>query len=64
MGRKKIIEMEPEDPTGWMLDNGFAEFVLMHTDEIVSILTVTYVRYLKCSVLSYFIFHCFHRNTW
>lgn len=26
----------PADPTAWILDNGFAEFVLMHTNEIVS----------------------------
>lgn len=25
-----------EDPTGWILDNEFANFVLMHTNEIVS----------------------------
>jgi hypothetical protein len=24
------------DGTAWILDNGFAEFVLMHTNEIVS----------------------------
>ena len=29
---------EPEDPTAWILENGFAEFVLMHTNEIVSLL--------------------------
>lgn len=36
MGRKqKVVEQEtPADPTGWMLANTLAEFVLMHTDEI------------------------------
>jgi hypothetical protein len=27
---------EPEDLTAWILQNGFADFVLMHTNEIVS----------------------------
>ena len=38
MGRKAapVPVKEPEDPTAWILDNGFAEFVLMHTNEIVS----------------------------
>jgi hypothetical protein len=38
MGRrgKVVVEPEPEDMTAWMLNNGFAEFVLMHTNEIVS----------------------------
>jgi hypothetical protein len=33
---KVVVEPEPEDMTAWMLNNGFAEFVLMHTNEIVS----------------------------
>ena len=37
---KKVLPPvpEPEDPTAWILENGFAEFVLMHTNEIVSLL--------------------------
>jgi len=26
-----------KDPTAWILENEFAEFVLMHTNEIVSV---------------------------
>ena len=37
MGKKAAAEpVEMDDPTAWILDNGFAEFVLMHTNEIVS----------------------------
>lgn len=35
-GKTAIPVVPPEDPTAWILDNGFAEFVLMHTNEIVS----------------------------
>ena len=44
MGRKNA-QSEPvnvDDPTAWILDNGFAEFVLMHTNEIVSLLCCTH----------------------
>lgn len=35
MPRKpKIVPEEVVDPTGWMLSNALAEFVLMHTNEI------------------------------
>ncbi|KAG7359923.1 hypothetical protein IV203_035021 [Nitzschia inconspicua] len=34
MGRKKTEEPPPSDPTGWILDNEFAHFVLMHSNEI------------------------------
>jgi len=37
MGRKIPKPVEPKDPTAWILDNGFAEFVLLHTNEIVSV---------------------------
>jgi hypothetical protein len=32
---KKSVEI-PSDPTAFLLSNGFAEFVLMHSNEIVS----------------------------
>ena len=35
--KKKALEEAPEeDMTAWILENAFAEFVLMHTPEIVS----------------------------
>ena len=41
MGRKKIVEEEPPaDPTAWLLNNEFANFVLMHHNEVVSHVTV------------------------
>ena len=67
MGRKNIIEMEPEDPTGWILDNGFAEFVLMHTNEIVSNLTVTYgviCKILSSAILYFIAFTEIHGDAW
>jgi len=33
MARKKLV-VESVDPTGWMIANALAEFVLMHTNEI------------------------------
>lgn len=39
MARKKVVEEEPEpDPTAWILENEFANFVLMNSNEIVSFL--------------------------
>jgi hypothetical protein len=35
-GKKEPVEI-PSDPTAFLLANGFAEFVLMHTVEIVSV---------------------------
>jgi hypothetical protein len=35
----KLVEPNPEaaaDPTAWIIDNEFANFVLMNTNEIVS----------------------------
>ena len=38
MARGKKIPVEiPSDPTAFLLSNGVAEFVLMHTVEIVSV---------------------------
>jgi len=35
MGRKKVVvEEPPADPTAWLLDNEFANFVLMHHNEV------------------------------
>jgi hypothetical protein len=34
---KTVPEAPPSDPTAWIIENGFAEFVLMHTNEIVSV---------------------------
>lgn len=34
---KNKVKIPAVDDTAWILDNGFAEFVLMHTSEIVSI---------------------------
>ena len=39
-GKKGGEEEIPVDDTAWILDNGFAEFVLFHTAEIVSVATV------------------------
>jgi hypothetical protein len=37
MARKpKVVEEAPVDPTAWLLDNEFANFVLMHHNEVVS----------------------------
>lgn len=37
MARKgKVVPVVVKDPTGWIIDNEFAHFVLMHTNEIVS----------------------------
>jgi hypothetical protein len=34
MRLRKDPEPEPEDPTAWLIDSGFAEFLLLHTHEI------------------------------
>jgi hypothetical protein len=35
-GKTAVPVVSPPDPTAWIIDNGFAEFVLMHSSEIVS----------------------------
>jgi hypothetical protein len=38
--RRKIPQpVVAQDPTAWILENGFAEFVLLHTNEIVSVIS-------------------------
>jgi len=52
MGRGKAVPVDipPEDPTAWILDNGFAEFVLMHTNEIKYMVMLGYTFLHGCKV--------------
>eukprot|EP00545_Synedropsis_sp_CCMP1620_P003442 CAMPEP_0119015150 /NCGR_PEP_ID=MMETSP1176-20130426/10585_1 /TAXON_ID=265551 /ORGANISM="Synedropsis recta cf, Strain CCMP1620" /LENGTH=267 /DNA_ID=CAMNT_0006968419 /DNA_START=40 /DNA_END=843 /DNA_ORIENTATION=- len=34
MGRRNQPEEPPTDPSGWLLDNGLSQFLIMHTNEI------------------------------
>ena len=65
------VPQQPDDPTAWILENGFAEFVLMHTNEIVSFLLAVLNKnedvelsqgYETCIVFSILLFA--FRNTW
>lgn len=44
MARKQplVVEEPVVDPTGWMLDNSIAEFILLHTIEIKFMCMVGY----------------------
>jgi hypothetical protein len=55
MGRGKKMTMEPVvevvvDPTGWLLANSIAEFILMHTAEIKYMCMFGYAFYHGMSV--------------
>mmetsp|Transcript_34631 Transcript_34631/g.98592 ORF Transcript_34631/g.98592 Transcript_34631/m.98592 type:complete len:257 (-) Transcript_34631:252-1022(-) len=51
MARGKTPEpVMPADPTAWILDNGFAEFVLMHTSEIKYMVMLGYTFLHGCKV--------------
>jgi hypothetical protein len=40
MAKKKVVDESPADPTAWVFENEFANFVLMHSNEIVSFLSI------------------------
>mmetsp|Transcript_115548 Transcript_115548/g.333824 ORF Transcript_115548/g.333824 Transcript_115548/m.333824 type:complete len:256 (-) Transcript_115548:224-991(-) len=50
MAKKPIIPEVVEDPSGWILDNSFAEFVLMHTNEIKYMAMLGYTFLHGCKV--------------
>jgi hypothetical protein len=55
--RPIIVEAAPDDPTAWLIDSGFAEFVLMNTPYIkyMCMLGYTYMHgeFMLCEWASY-----------
>jgi hypothetical protein len=54
-GKKNVEPLPPVDGSAWIIDNGFAEFVLMHSAEIVSLAVTTHAGRVE-------IFHVTHSN--
>ena len=53
-GKKKQDVLPPLDESAWILDNGFADFVLMSTDEIKYMCLLGYTFFHGCKVFKTF----------
>ena len=53
-GKKKQDVLPPLDESAWVLDNGFADFVLMSTDEIKYMCLLGYTFFHGCKVFKTF----------
>ena len=68
-GKKKdpqVVNIQPNDPTGWIIDSNVAEFIMLHAIEIkyMAMLGYTFLHGTDDMTFLYtsFLFHPFNKN--